>query len=136
MLFQVVIRPGSFGMLGKYASQAKLLFSNILVSLKTSPFWTGEVCSCRSHDLLRYFDRLKLAEDEISWKGQRQLANTLSGKKSNVSLLVVFLLCYLFAKFFEPQVHRVYLNDPRVESLDFGCFHVPRGALTAEIGEP
>ena len=27
----------------------------------------------------------------------------------------------------EVQVHRVYLNDPSLESLDFGCFHVPRG---------
>jgi len=25
------------------------------------------------------------------------------------------------------MVHRVYLNDPSLESLDFGCFHVPRG---------
>eukprot|EP00434_Breviolum_minutum_P029276 symbB.v1.2.025894.t1/scaffold2547.1/size76550/6 len=31
------------------------------------------------------------------------------------------------------QVHRVYLNDPSLESLDFGCFHVPRGDLEPRI---
>lgn len=25
------------------------------------------------------------------------------------------------------MVHRVYLNDPSLERLDFGCFHIPRG---------
>jgi len=31
------------------------------------------------------------------------------------------------------MVHRVYLNDPSLESLDFGCFHVPRGDLDPRI---
>ena len=54
----------------------------------------------------------KTSFDNMSWFERASLPSNLSKKFEHAGRV---------------QVHRVYLNDPSLESLDFGCFHVPRG---------
>lgn len=87
--------------------------------------WGPRTWELQPHELTRFEVGRSLeerssneaVEKRIRWWSQR----------AGSSLILHISAYWPLQRPLQTEVHRVQTNDPSLESLDFGCFHVPRG---------